>query len=388
MHESWRESWYYHRRSRPNRPHEIHWLEPASGVRRTRGFPKKHLALRYKQRVDQWLNNWLLPAAETPFLDAVLAYAQDLADAGGAAPRHLAGVATTLRMFAEHCRPSSTRDFSAQAVTDYFHRRRQVRVRGRQREPRPLAAATLQREWRTLHAFAAFCVARGWLPENPLKKVSKPRVPDSVVRVPAEEDWLRLLEVLNRAAALAVTDRQGWHLLILLGVLTGLDAPTVLLDLRFGVPQRLADRGEVLNYVELGGSDGVGLVRSRRKKTSRAYLFGLPPEINDRLARRIDALPDGCDRLFPHWRSWPRRQWAALGRAAAFDLPFRALRRASGTQAALAQAESAAQQHLGHSTPLTTRRHYLQNELLAKAIARQLPLPALPPMPPYAPPGR
>lgn len=388
--EHYRRAWYYHRPNRPRQPHEVHWLEPETRIRRVRSFPDERLARAFLKRKTETLNAWLAPPAPgSPgdWLQAVMAYLEDLAPAS---PRYRDSVSLVLRQFSALTKVRNTADATPAVCRRYFELRRAAGFTrgkpGKAGPPKvfPVTESTLARDHRTLHAAFNWMVREGVMAANPLANVRKPRPERRQVVVPTAAEWVRLLEVLPDVD---VTDRQGWHLLILLGVLTGLDSESVLLDLRFGVPDHAARRGRVQNYVVLGDAEShnCGLLYAVRRKTGVAMLHALPPAVNDRLAQRIDALPAGAARLFPRWRTWPRKDWLRITAAAHLTLPFRYLRRASALTAAVRQAEAAAQGHLAHSSPAVTRKHYLDSARIQLEAARHLVLPPLPPLPPFEP---
>lgn len=383
--------------SRRPRPHQINWFEAdAQGrrVRRTEHFPSKSLAMAFKREIDKRLNAPLYPAStEKTWHEALAEWHVSIA-ASSRGNRYYADRA--LGSFTQWIRPAFLSSVTPAHVADYLaalrlgrillpeRRTRSGRVVAGQR-PRSGSDAAVAQDYAALHHFFATFVARGELLRHPMDSIRKPRAQKHMNLPPQPADWVALLE---RLPACEVQDVQGWHLLILLAVVTGMDQADLL---RITLQPVAPPRWEPFRFA-LGSADTdhIALLASRRTKTRGLHLFGLPRVVSDRLALRVSELEPGTEYLFP-WRLFPRKQWNKIRRVAPFRFTFQSLRSAAATQAIEAAAVAAGQELLGHQSDRTTRLHYANAQRTALAVARRLQLPDLPEFPRYvaaAPPAK
>lgn len=304
------------------------------------------------------LRRGILPQSTATWTELCAAYESDLALRTAGTRREALRI---VRDFARLTGPRTASDLTSERLDAYLAARAQ-------RSVPPLSPATLAKDYRTLAAFFSWCVRRGHLAVNPAQRVQRPHVPPRIRRAPEDAEWLALLEQIHAGTA-ALDDPQGWHLLILLAVVTGLRQAALL--------------AIQLRDVDFGGADQqqTALLHAVSKGQVESY-HGLPPVVTDRLAARIAELPPGTERLF-RWRRFGRKAWVRLCRAAGFRHSFHALRRASATRLAEARALSAAAGQLGHADPQVTRAHYLDIIRVQRAAALALTLPDLPPLPDY-----
>ncbi len=343
----WRKAWTFKRRDRSG--WWVGWLE--DGRIRKRRYPSQADAERAKRFTERQLNQWLLPPGSRAWGDIMEEYVVRLA---AMSPRHQDAVGRLLEAFGQAIEPK-TGDAVTPANCERFLFRRKA------------ALATIAKEHRQLSAFFSWAVQRGHCPANPMNSVHKPRPPRRLIRPPTEREWVRMLEVLSEIPDI---DAQAWHVLILLAVVTGLRQAT-LLAIRVG---------DIILGTQ--NEQDIGLLSAYTPKTRKETLFGLPPCVNERLAIRIGSIPAGCTGLLP-WHRWQRKQWGRIQAAAGTCFTFHSLRAASATRAAVARAEQAAQYQLDHSSASVTRDHYLSQAAVARAVAAQIVLPELPPLPPY-----
>lgn len=315
--------------------------------------------MRAKGVIESELNSWVAPASARSWAQLVAEYVAHLA---GCAPRHVRGVSVTLGYFGSICSPGSSDAISPGLCERYFTARRAGLPVGR-----VPAAATLNREYRELAALFRWAARLKYLPASPLVGVRRPAIPRRLRRVPSDGDICRLLAAVPAAG---VDDAQAWHLLILLGWVSGLRQAVVV-----GLP---------VGAFELGGADlgGVGFVRAFSAKTAKESLHGLPPVVADRVAARLAALPAGSRRFFP-WPGFRRDIWGRLRSHAAFPFTFQSLRAAAGTRAAEARALAEGAAALDHSGAAVFAAHYADVARIQAAVARRLVLPDLPALPPY-----
>lgn len=349
-----RRVWLYRRKG--DRGWYVYWRE--AGQTHCRRAPTKELAQRMQQLKWAELNAWAVPAGQTPWETLIELYD---AATGNLADNTLRLINTILNRIHRELRPSSAADLTPEFFDRYFAGRRTPA----DPEALPPSEATLAKEWRHLHAFGAWLADRGFTAANPLASVAAPRPVLRKKRVPTEAEWLKLLDAIP---AVPLDDPQGWHLLIVLAVTVGLREGDLL-------ALRVSD-------IELGDAESnhVGLVRGHARKAKKDQWLGLPPAVNDRVAARIASLPDGSDRLFL-WPAFQRKAWARLCAAASFRHEFSRLRAASGGAAAFARLQAAGAQHLGHSRTDVFRKHYSDDEALARLVAAHQVLPELPPLP-------
>lgn len=374
----WRRCWVGKVRRPEGVQYFIRWNEGA----RTRqlNFPTLSAARRAASIREQELNTWMRATELATWAHMVTEYGLHVA---GFSAAHVNDIDLALQRFWTVAKPRTAHDVTPAACEEFFAVRRAGgpelapapdarKGNATPRKPRIPTQDTLAKERRLLRAFCGYCVERGWLPDNPVRHVAVIRPLHKKKRTPRQADWLKLLKACPTADA-NLDDPQAWHLLVLLGVVTGW-RQSVLLPLEIG-------------HVELAAEpDGIGLLRGFSGKTRKEELHGLPSVVNDRLAQRIAALPDGTRYVFP-WRTWGRKAWERLNRAAGVRFTFHSLRAASGTATAVAKAHQAGARHLSHSAATVFRQHYSDDELIARAVASELELPALPPLPPYVPPA-
>jgi len=369
------EARYWRRRERPNRSHVIIWTDPQTRRRHTRSFPRKPMAMNFKREVEKHLNGPLQPAGDTSWLDL---YSQ-FTDVHACSSRsHRQAIARTLDSFYMICRPKRLCDITPAICQHYFARFARGDVPARTN-----SLHEQRKDWKILHAFLALWVRRGLCVTNPLSSVAEPRPPQTLAKLPTDQDWIDLLAVVPKPD-LGLSDPQAWHLLILLGVVTGIDRDNLL-----RVTLSSVSPDPTLLTLTLGSAEtgGVGLIKARRRKTGRVALHGLPSLVCDRIAARINQLPDGKLFLFP-WRTFQRKQFDRIRKAAHFRYPFKSLRAACATRVAEQAAIEHGRHQLGHASGRTTERHYLDMERVALATARQLTLPTLPRLPDYLPPAQ
>lgn len=260
---------------------------------------------------------------------------------------------------------------------------------------------TVRKEIAAVKAFFNWCLERSYIDKSPAATIRKPP-PVTRVELSAEtREIMRLLEVLGdderEKRGLNVEDPQGWYLLILLAWLTGV-RQSVLLRTHFGiqVTRRNVTRigqtqhlppavrePEAFGIVQLAQEPedkGAGLLFSYTAKTFKEKPIGLPPLANDCIEQRISYLPAGMQYLF-FWEHFQKLQWAKICSAANVNRTFHDLRGGCGMGVAIDQAIQAAQHALDHSSPRVTTDHYVQTVPLARRVAQEFPMPALPPLP-------
>lgn len=358
----------------------LNWVDD-DGVGHRLAYETMALARRAAEIREAELNRWIRTTSAKAWLDVIVEYGERTADAS---KWHQYKVAKLLERVTTLVAPRDTSDLTPQAVERFLVDRAAGKPDGR-----VPSNSTRYTERQMLSDLCSWCVSRGYLAENPVASTAAPQRPKRAKVAPREADWLHLLESVPSAA---VHDRQGWHVLILLGVLTGY-RQSVLLHCYFGVDVADERRRKLLeerhrrdggySIVQVADSDErVGMLWTYSGKTMRERLVAIPPPITDRIISRMVSLPDGCERLFL-WSHWQRKAWNRINDAAGMNITFQSLRSASGTQAAIAQAERAGSSHLEHSGVEVSRRHYLDAEAIARAVAVGAFLPPLPPLPAF-----
>lgn len=324
---------------------------------RQRGFPTRAAALAAKHRQELILNGWL--SAEEPepltWAEVIQEFGVELAGSSHAHQREAVAILGRLGAFAKAKRAP------LRVATDFtpeLARRYMASLDG-------LSAASRRKHYVYLARIGSW-LERNHYASNPMAGLAKPREQHRLKSAPGVDDWLELLRAVPAAPTL--TDRQGWHVLILLAVVTGLRR-TTLLDLPLSAIDFETD------------SDGAGVLKSWSSKTGKERLHGLPKPAMQRLAYRVESLPDGGG-LFPHWGTWPRKQWDQLREAAGFRFDFHGLRRAAGTQAALQRLRAAGAEALDHSSERVFEAHYESHRRVALELATAMKLPRLPKCPP------
>lgn len=387
----WRRVWISDRKAkgehgRPGR-YRVCWIDD-TGRQRSLSYKARTAAETARRLKECELNSWAVPQCTTTWPELLADYGMALAVAS---PGHQEMVARVLGRFQTICRPTTSHRITPAMCDQFMAARAAGQPLDKHGQPLRVSAETLRRDHRMLSAFFTWCTARRYVESNPMESVGAPGRVRRSRRTPRTRDWVALLEVLNQAD-LAVYDRQAWHLLILLSVVTGY-RQAVMLHTYFGVdvmdPSALKPleqrhrRDGGFAVVRLADTaDGVGLLYTYTGKTAKESIVGLPKIVNDRIAVRIADLPDGMCRLF-QWARWQRKAWERINKAAKVDLTFHALRAVSGTRAAVARAERAAADQLDHSSATVTRDHYLDQEQIAAAVAIGQSLPDLPAMPKY-----
>lgn len=387
----WRSVWVIDRSTKGENGrfgrYRVCWIDD-DGHRRSLSYPAKRAAEIARDLKQRELNSWCQMPGVKPWPDLVEEYGLSLATAS---QTHQEMTARVLGRFAAICHPTVSSRISETMCDQFMADRAAGKPLGKDGQPCEVSDETLRRDHRMMSAFFAWCVHRRYMDRNPMQSVRAPSKVHRRKRGVRSRDWVSLLRALNNRD-LATHDPQAWHLMILLGVVTGL-RQSVLLHCYFGVS---VDDREALKVLEArhrrdGGfcvvqladaSDGIGVLHTFSGKTLKESLVGLPKVVTDRVAVRIGDLPAGSARLFP-WQRWQRKAWERINATAKVDFTFQSLRGASGTREAIARAERAAADHLEHSSVRVTRDHYLDHEQLAKAVAIGEGLPRLPKMPAY-----
>ena len=402
----YRKAWITVRRGKNARAgkYRLNWRDD-DGKTRSRHYPRQILALRAKDLMERQLNTWTRPPSTRTWADLITEYAQSIATTSVS---HNSKVQQVLGDFWQLCRPTHSHLISP-AMCELFMAQRAAgepprpsrrKADRHEREPKLVrrvpSVATRRTEYQMLSGFFGWATARGYMPANPLQQVRRPPTPRRRRQAPRPSQWVQLLHVLLDRDVYAV-DRQAWHLLILLGIVTGY-RQAVLLNSYFGIAPydrrrmtHLQDRHpKGFALVELAGEedDDLGILFTYSGKTRKEDVFGLPGILNDRLAQRVADLPAGTQQLFP-WRSWQRKAWERIAHAAGLPgLTFHTLRAISATTRAIAQAREAARKQLDHASVAVTRASYLDEEQVVRALALEHCLPDLPPLPRYEAPGR
>ena len=308
---------------------------------------------RWRRKLLDELNGLASTPTETAWADAIDEYVQHCSNL---TRMHQQQIDAVLCAYRDIARPRTLADCTPSSCEEYMA------------SLDHLASDTQRSRFAKLAAYFNFCVRRGWLDRSPLVSVTKPKRVHRIKQAPTADEWVRLLKATS---SVITPDRQGWYVLVLLAVVTGL-RQSALLSIR-------------LQDITLGDSDtdGVGLLKSFTPKTKKEKLHGLPAIVCDKLAVRISSLPDGADRLFG-WGRWQRKAWDRLKKVAGVTFSFHSLRASSGQAAALARLRAAGAAHLDHYSSDVFQTHYESAAQTARAVAANLLLPDLPAMPPYA----
>jgi len=387
----WRSAWIYDRGAagqggRRGR-YRVCWIDDY-GRQRSLSYASKTAAETARRLKERELNSWAVPTGEKTWPELITEYGMALATAS---PGHQDMTARLLGRFQAICHPTTANRISPEMCDQFLAARAAGQPFGEDDQPLAVCDETLRRDYRMLCAFCEWCTRRGYMERNPMKSIRPPGRVHRSPRAPRARDWLALLEALNDDD-LAVHDPQGWHILILLAVVTGY-RQSVLLHTYFGVDVLDRPALKVLetrhrrdggfSVVRLADTpDGIGLLHTFSGKTRKEAIVGLPRVVTDRIGVRISELPEGTSRLFG-WARWQRKAWERINRRAAVNLTFHSLRAAAGTRAAMAKASRAAADLLDHAAATVTVDHYLDQEQIAAAVALGQNLPELPPMPPY-----
>lgn len=409
----WRRAWVHYRKDR--RTWCVDWIDP-SGRRFRRAYPDRATARAMAKQITLRINQPMLNPTSTPWPDLLAEYMASQASRSASTRAKTEGVLT---LFTAHAKPAYVHSIRPHTIEAYFA----ARLNGTIIDPKspagdrtikPVSRATLHGDFVVLHALFAYAShsTRGYCQQNPLDGVQRPPIPRRAGRGPSEPEWLSLLETVGRippantpastAAAAAVAhldDRQAWHILILLAVVTGLRRDVLVERCYISRPpaatlSRLRHENREWSWVELldDSDGGIALLHAYSSKSGKESIHGLPRPVADRIATRISDLPDGSTLLFP-WSAFQRGAWRRINAAAHLDYTFQSLRQASVTRVAVDQARRSAQAQAHHSSLRTTMDHYLDDAAVQREVARSTRLPDLPPLPPFpsgppASPGR
>ena len=385
----WRKTWVHFRRDR--KTWCVDWTD-AAGRRRRRAYPSRAVAQRMARLIESQINEPTLHPSATPWPDLLAEYMHAQASRSPATRSKTEGVLT---LFTAHVRPAYVHSVRPATIESYFA----ARLAGTIVSPDPHAAgraikaisrATLHGDYVVLHALFAYAAhpTRRYCALNPLDGVRRPPIPRRAGRGPTTPEWIALLEAVGRDTT-TLDDRQAWHILILLAVVTGLRRDVMVERCYIARPPpamlaRLRKEGREWSWLELcSDEDGeIGLLHAYSSKSGKESIHGLPRELATRLATRISDLPDGAAFLFP-WRAFQRQAWKRINAAAHLAYTFQSLRQASVTRVAVDQARRTAQAQAHHSSLRTTMDHYLDDAAVQREVARSTHLPPLPPLPKY-----
>lgn len=349
--------WLWHGTGRlPGRPgFTVAWSERVGGKWRVRKrtYPDFPTAEQARLEIERNLNRWLPGAPGHELWEvAVGEYARALVTRSQG---HQRQAGTVLRQFAEYAKPVTLGDVTPHNLQGYLNSR-----------VNHIMEETRLKEYRYLRGFFSWCRKHGYIDRNPVDPVTRPRPPRRLKVVPTERHWLKLLCAVPRVP---LDDAQGWHLLIALAGTTGVRV-TALTRLRrgdFDPPTRR--------------TEGVGFIRCI-SKGDRETLHGLPPEIAERVQRRLHDLPADQDGLF-FWSRFPRKAWDRIKQRAGFSFSFHALRALAGTRAAVRAAFEAGAGVLDHSHSQVFAQHYADLQRIQLTAAQRLQLLRLPDMPAF-----
>ncbi len=376
----WRHVWIVKVTGRKS-PWSINWHDDHGAPRRL-FYRSRDIAGTAKDVKERELNGWLKRQTVRTWAQLLIEYGMHMA---GRSPGHQQKVTRLLDRFTLLERPTQSNLITAAMCSHFMAAREQGLPADPPEKP---SSATRRTERMNLITFFGWCVTRGYMAENPMASTAAPALPRRIPRPPSPGKWARLLEPLLLEPP-PVDDPQGWHVLILMGALTGF-RKSILLNCYYGVDvtntagiRKLEARHPYgYSIVDTRAAADVGILFAYTGKTRRESLVGIPPLAAGRIRQRISDLEEPAGRLF-RWVNWQKKAWARILAAAGLaDVTFHALRGASGTQAAVAKAEQAGADLLEHSSSRVTHDHYLDQEAVARVVAlgRQLPadLPALP----------
>lgn len=227
--------------------------------------------------------------------------------------------------------------------------------------------ATIRKHLSGLHRFFGWCVARGYIAENPVDRITvalpaaAPRLRPPVT----DTDLARLIDALD------TPDRK---LAVWLAMTTGLDR------------RRLTG----LCPRDLDWADG-GTIRLIRPKTHRVITIPIHPALIRPLRERCDRTAPEAPLLRGLARQDRHRDWwrEARQKAGLPELWFRDLRAVAATrlQRQGGAALRDAQELLGHAQIETTARHYYVPSPSLREALERLSLPGFPGTPEKAPAG-
>lgn len=350
-----------------NRPMRwfISWRD-AAGKRHRLCYPTREIRDRARAAKEIALNPWLGRVTAILWSELLDLYKRHQA---GCRAKTRTATALVLARFAAIAKPDRS-DTITPAMCDLYFARRAEGWPG-DRVPSP---TTLNREHRMLSCFFTWAARSNYVQGNPIQVVKRPRAVVRKRRGPREREWLELLEACSDPAA-NLDDPQAWHVLILLGVLTGL-RQSVLLGIR---------RADI--DLDADPERGLGLLVTHSSKTAKQEMHGLPPALRERLAARLAAMPETREHLFP-WAHYPRKAWERINAAAGVAFAFHGLRAAAGNDAWRRFTNGEGARQLSHSSPAVFQAHYADDELRALERAAMTKLPELPELPPYPKRGR
>ena len=130
--------------------------------------------------------------------------------------------------------------------------------------------ATIAGHWRALRSWYQFLHAEGYIDVNPMDGVMKPKVPNTEPRRAQLNEYLMLLESIERRTWLDVRDRLVVTTLFLCGVRRSEAARLIPADFRVGEHQLLVRQGK-------GGSDRSVPLLPAVERALVEYLFVRPP---------------------------------------------------------------------------------------------------------------
>ena len=130
--------------------------------------------------------------------------------------------------------------------------------------------ATIAGHWRALRSWYQFLHAEGYIDVNPMDGVMKPKVPNTEPRRAQLNEYLMLLESIERRTWLDVRDRLVVTTLFLCGVRRSEAAGLIPEDFRVGEHQLFVRKGK-------GGSDRLVPLLPAVERALVEYLFVRPP---------------------------------------------------------------------------------------------------------------
>ncbi len=216
------------------------------------------------------------------------------------------------------------------------------------------AADTHRNELAEAKTFLTWCVRQDFLRANPLTTVA------GIGKRRRGKDQLTVDEARQLAGVAIDRARLGDQgaLAVALLVYTGLRA-TELVNLR---KRDLDDAGRVVRVQPaLGGIDHLKSASARRT-------VALPAALQDILRGVVKDLARDALIFAGHWRDWPNEQTARLCALAGVPrVTAHGLRGGAATLATIAtQDENVVARALGHSSPTTTRQHYIDPDTLSR----------------------
>jgi len=198
----WRRVWIT---ARPGRRARfcINWIGDDGAPRRL-AYPNRKVRDVARRLKEQEINSWARPPMVVSWLELVAQYGLALAPQS---PAHQEKVARVLGRFQKIARPVQS-NMVTPAMCDQFMAARAAGELASGDGLRLPSAFTLRDDRAILSAFFAWCVARAYMPANPMEHVHTPRTPRRIPRPPRPADWLKLLQALL-APDLAATPPLG-----------------------------------------------------------------------------------------------------------------------------------------------------------------------------------